>query len=67
MPDAAFRRQVRGYKVSKRFDCDISALCAGMAIELDGDTVASVRLAYGGMAATVRRAAQAEAALFGQR
>jgi xanthine dehydrogenase small subunit len=58
--------QVRAYKISKRFDCDISALCAGMAIELEGDTVKDVRLAYGGMAATVRRAAAAEAALLGQ-
>ncbi|RYF79289.1 MAG: xanthine dehydrogenase small subunit [Comamonadaceae bacterium] len=66
VPHAAFARQVRGYKISKRFDCDISALCAGLAIELDGDTVRSVRLAYGGMAATVKRAAQAEAAVQGQ-
>ena len=66
VPLAAFARQVRGYKISKRFDCDISALCAGMAIALDGETVASVRLAYGGMAATVNRAAQAEAALLGK-
>ncbi|MDQ7972322.1 MAG: xanthine dehydrogenase small subunit, partial [Rhodocyclaceae bacterium] len=66
IPLAAFGRQLRGYKISKRFDCDISALCAGFAIELDGDTVRSVRLAYGGMAATVKRAAQAEAALTGR-
>ncbi len=66
VPLAAFGRQVRGYKISKRFDCDISALCAGMAIELDGATVRSVRLAYGGMAAVVKRAAQAEAAIVGQ-
>ncbi|WP_326533796.1 xanthine dehydrogenase small subunit [Pseudorhodoferax sp.] len=66
VPLAAFDRQVRGYKISKRFDCDISALCAGFAIDLDGDTVRSVRLAYGGMAATVRRAAQAEAVIVGQ-
>ncbi|MFT4194801.1 xanthine dehydrogenase small subunit [Ottowia sp.] len=66
VPLAAFGRQVRGYKISKRFDCDISALCAGLAIELDGNLVRSVRLAYGGMAATVRRAARAEAALAGQ-
>jgi xanthine dehydrogenase small subunit len=59
-------RQVRGYKISKRFDCDISALCTGFAIELDGDTVKSVRLAYGGMAAVVKRAAKAEAALVGK-
>ncbi|MDE2276349.1 MAG: xanthine dehydrogenase small subunit, partial [Burkholderiales bacterium] len=51
--------QVRAYKISKRFDCDISALCAGLALRLDGARVAEVRLAYGGMAATVRRAAGA--------
>ena len=58
---------VRVYKISKRFDCDISALCAALAIELDGDRVSAVRLAFGGMAATVRRAARAEAVLVGQR
>ena len=58
---------VRVYKISKRFDCDISALCAALAIELDGDRVIAVRLAFGGMAATVRRAARAEAVLVGQR
>jgi len=68
VPLAAMKRQVRAYKISKRFDCDISALCAGFAIELEAgsDTVAAVRLAFGGMAATVRRAAHAEAALLGQ-
>jgi len=66
VPIGAAARQVRGYKISKRFDCDISALCAGFAIELDGDTVKSVRLAYGGMAGVVKRAAAAEAALLGQ-
>ena len=58
--------QVRAYKMSKRFDCDISAVCAGLAIELDGDTVRTARFAFGGMAATVKRAARAEAALVGQ-
>jgi xanthine dehydrogenase small subunit len=66
VPLAALHRQVRAYKISKRFDCDISAVCAGFAIELDGDTVTSVRLAYGGMAGIVKRGAQAEAALVGQ-
>ncbi|HRI18397.1 MAG TPA: xanthine dehydrogenase small subunit [Burkholderiaceae bacterium] len=59
--------QVRAYKISKRFDCDISALCAGLAIRLAEDgTVAGVRLAFGGMAAIVRHAEQAEAALLGR-
>ena len=66
VPLAAMSRQVRAYKISKRFDCDISALCAGFSIELDAGVVSTVRLAYGGMAATVRRAALAEAAVVGQ-
>jgi xanthine dehydrogenase small subunit len=66
VPLAAMQRQVRAYKISKRFDCDISALCAGLAIELDGAHVKTVRLSYGGMAAIVKRGAAAEAALVGQ-
>ena len=66
IPLNAMARQVRGYKISKRFDCDISALCAGMAIELDGNNVKDVRLAFGGMAGTVKRASDAEAAMRGQ-
>jgi xanthine dehydrogenase small subunit len=61
------RAAVRAYKISKRFDCDISAVCAGFAIELDGGgRVAAARLAFGGMAATVKRAALAETALVGR-
>jgi xanthine dehydrogenase small subunit len=61
------RTTVRAYKISKRFDCDISAVCAGLAIELDaGGTVTTARLAFGGLAATVQRAARTEAALIGQ-
>jgi xanthine dehydrogenase small subunit len=60
------QRVVRAYKLSKRFDCDISAVCCGLSLTLDGDTVRDPRIAFGGMAATVRRAARAEAALAGQ-
>jgi xanthine dehydrogenase small subunit len=65
VPLSSTSQPIRAYKVSKRYDCDISALCAAFAIDLDGDTVRSVRLAYGGMAAIVKRAASAEAALIG--
>lgn len=58
--------QVRAYKISKRFDSDISAVCAGLAIELDGGAVKAARLAFGGMAGIVKRAARAEAAIAGQ-
>ena len=59
--------QLRVYKISKRFDCDISAVCAALAIALDASGAVRVaRFAFGGMAATVQRAAGAEAALVGR-
>jgi xanthine dehydrogenase small subunit len=61
------RGTVRAYKISKRFDCDIAAVCAGLAVELDaGGIVGAARFAFGGMAATVQRAAAAERAVVGQ-
>ncbi|HEY0857543.1 MAG TPA: xanthine dehydrogenase small subunit [Albitalea sp.] len=66
VPLAAMRRTLRAYKISKRFDSDISAVCGAFALTLDGDRVSELRLAFGGMAAVVRRAAAAEAALAGQ-
>ena len=65
LPPAA-HTALRAYKLSKRFDCDISALAAGLAITLDGDTVGDARFAFGGMAAVVKRAAKAEAAVRGR-
>jgi xanthine dehydrogenase small subunit len=55
------------YKLSKRFDQDISAVLAAFHITMDGDRVIGARLAYGGMAGTPARAAKAEAALTGKR
>ncbi len=59
-------RRVALYKVSKRIDQDISAVCAGLAVDLDAGRVTAARIAYGGMAATPRRAHHAEQALLGQ-
>jgi len=56
----------RTYKLAKRFDQDISAVCAAFALTLDGGIVKHARIAFGGMAATPKRAAQAEAALTGR-
>ena len=56
----------RTYKLSKRFDQDISAVCAAFAITLDGRIVRHARIAYGGMAATSRRAPRTEAVLNGR-
>jgi len=53
----------RTYKISKRFDSDISAVCAAFSFIADGATIREPRIAFGGMAATPKRAAHAEAAL----
>lgn len=55
--------QFRTYKISKRFDSDISAVCAAFSFIADGDTIRSPRVAFGGMAATPKRAAHAESVL----
>jgi xanthine dehydrogenase small subunit len=59
-------RLFASYKVSKRFDQDISAVCGAFAVDLDGGRVASVRIAFGGMAPVPQRALLAEAALVGK-
>ncbi len=54
------------YKISKRFDQDISALLGAFRLRLDSARVAEIRIAYGGMAGIPKRALSAEAALQGQ-
>ncbi|MEW6167033.1 MAG: xanthine dehydrogenase molybdopterin binding subunit [Pseudomonadota bacterium] len=55
-----------GYKLAKRYDQDISAVCAAFALQLEHGRVADLRIAYGGMAAIPRRAHKTEAALRGR-
>jgi len=57
--------KLRCYKLCKRFDQDISAVCGAFALRLNDDQVASIDIAFGGMAAIPKRAAQAEAVLSG--
>ena len=56
----------RLYKVSKRRDLDISTFSAAIRVRVAGDAIADCRVAYGGVAATVVRLPQTEAALLGQ-
>ena len=58
---------LHSHKLSKRFDQDISAVCTAYRLELDGDEVGSFRMACGGLAATVRRAARCESVVNGSR
>jgi xanthine dehydrogenase small subunit len=57
---------IRCYKLSKRFDQDISAVCAVFALRLDGEQVSDSCFALGGMAAIPKRATQTEAWLQGK-
>jgi xanthine dehydrogenase small subunit len=55
------------YKVTKRLDEDITAVCGAFRLSLDGaGKVKSACLAFGGMAATPKRAGHVEAALTGK-
>ncbi len=65
LPPPAFTA-LRAYKLSKRFDSDISGLACALAVRLDAQgVITAARLAFGGMAAIVKRATQAEAAMIG--
>jgi xanthine dehydrogenase small subunit len=58
--------RLKCYKISKRFDQDISAVCGCFNIEVAAGSVVEARICYGGMAATPKRAAEVEAALTGR-
>jgi xanthine dehydrogenase small subunit len=53
------------YKISKRFDSDISTLCGCFNISVDAGVVRAARIAFGGMAATPKRALEVERRLIG--
>ncbi|MCA0938441.1 xanthine dehydrogenase small subunit [Salipiger pacificus] len=58
--------RLRVYKLSKRFDQDISAACGAFWIEVETGTVTKARIAFGGMAGIPKRATHVEQALVGQ-
>lgn len=61
-----FAPALRCYKISKRFDQDISAVCGCFNVGVEGGVVTSARIAFGGMAGVPKRASLAEAALIGK-
>jgi len=65
VPKLVARERFRCYKISKRFDQDISAVMGAFKFTLSGSRIESARVAFGGMAATPKRARQTEAALEG--
>ena len=65
VPRAKANQAFRAYKVSKRLDDDISAVCAAFNLSIEGGVVQDVRIAFGGMAAIPKRASACEVALLG--
>jgi len=66
VPKAAAGETMRAYKISKRYDDDISAVCLAIRLRIDHGTVLDASIGAGGVAATPARAVQTEAALTGQ-
>lgn len=64
LPQAAW--EFRCYKISKRFDQDITAALGAFNLKLRDGVVEDIRIAFGGMAATPRRALACESALKGK-
>ena len=57
----------RIYKISKRFEDDISAVCLGLALQLEDGVVRRASIGVGGVAATPVRALRTQAMLCGKR
>ncbi|MDH0624635.1 xanthine dehydrogenase small subunit [Pseudomonas chengduensis] len=65
VPRKQANQAFRAYKVSKRLDDDISAVCAAFNLTIVDGVVRDARIAFGGMAAIPKRASTCEAALVG--
>ncbi|KII15915.1 xanthine dehydrogenase small subunit [Phaeobacter sp. S60] len=57
---------LRVYKLSKRFDQDISAVLGAFNLTVEDGQITAARIAFGGMAGVPKRASHVEAALIGQ-
>jgi xanthine dehydrogenase small subunit len=66
IPKLGPSQQFRAYKISKRFDQDISAVCGAFRATLVDGVVDDVRICFGGMAGTPKRATSCEATLSGK-
>ena len=66
VPKLKSNQYFKAYKISKRFDQDISAVMGAFLFTLENQTISHVRIAFGGMAPTPKRAFKTEAALKGK-
>ncbi|MBE2263904.1 MAG: xanthine dehydrogenase small subunit [Burkholderiaceae bacterium] len=65
-PPGAGAEPTSVYKVSKRFEDDISAVCLAIRLQVQGGTITQASIGAGGVAATPARAVKTEAFLLGQ-
>ena len=63
VPKLGANESFRCYKVSKRFDQDISAVMGAFKLSVDGSRIGAARIAFGGMAEIPKRARATELAL----
>ncbi len=66
IPKPRAQQIFRTYKLAKRYDSDISAVCAAFCLSLHGDTICDARIAFGGVAAIPKRATRSEKTLIGK-
>lgn len=66
LPKLRPNQKFAAYKISKRFDQDISAVCGAFTVSIADGLVDDIRICFGGMAATPKRASACEAAIVGQ-
>jgi xanthine dehydrogenase small subunit len=66
VPPPRPNQRFASYKLSKRFDQDISAVCAAFVVDQQDDRIVGARIAFGGMAAIPARARATEAVLIGR-
>ena len=66
VPRPAPSEWLGAYKVSKRQEDDISAVCLALQLHVQGERITAARIGAGGVAATPARAVKTEAALIGK-
>ena len=66
VPRPSPQEVLRAYKISKRFEDDISAVCLSVALHVENGVIEQARIGAGGVAAVPARAVATEAALAGK-
>lgn len=66
VPKPKANQTFKCYKITKRYDDDISAVMGAFLFTIDDNIITHARIAFGGMAATPRRAFKTEAAIIGK-